>query len=211
MDDEDHDPYPVLASVPIAAPGPRVRRWFAPVVADVPAPRPGSCLVAQSGGGYRKIEYGLRRGDPGLRDAIALHVVSIAPRMVSAATSLPSCEPGLEVRIGARFRCRVDDPVQLLAEGVTDLEPLLIHYLLAYPQIRMTSLVMPLRRPAEWSAFKRRMIAMFTAYAELQPLMISGMDAALVDVEVGAATTDAVPAAPAPAGGESENYWWPEP
>ncbi|WP_433293020.1 hypothetical protein ACQP2F_29565 [Actinoplanes sp. CA-030573] len=207
MDDDEREPYPVLASAPLAAPAPRLRRWFAPEVVELPPPQPGACLVAQSGAGFRRVEYGLRRGDPALRGAIAIHVVSIAPRMVSAETSLPSFEPGLEVRVGARFRCRVDDPVHLLEAGVTDLEPLLVHYLLAYPQIRMTALSMPLRRPAEWSAFKRRMIAMFTAYAELQPLMIPGLDAALVDVEVGAAATDVVPAGPVAAG---DNYWWPE-
>lgn len=216
MDGDDREPYPLLDTMPLVAPARGFRRWRGPAV-NVPDPRPGSCVVAQVGGGYRMVE-------PGARDwegVAALHVVSIAHRLVSVVATLPSYEPGLVVRVGARFRCRVEDPVHLLTAGVTDVEPLLIQYLLAYPGIRMACLTMPIRQPGEWYAFKLRVIAMYTAYSEVVPLTIAGMDTALVEIEVGAATAGSVPITPDAAMEEpahpdgdtasvGDEYWWSE-
>jgi hypothetical protein len=150
-------------------------------------------VVAQVGNSYHKIEGSCPPSDGDWTGAVALHVVSTSQRLVSVNATLPSFEPNRIVRVGARFRCRVDDPVELLAAGVTDVEPLLIEYLVDYPGIRMACLTMPIRRPDEWYTFKHRVIAMFTAYSEVIPLMIDGMDAALIEVEVGADATEPIP------------------
>src|SRR3954452_8945708 len=201
--------------MPMATPPRRLSRWFRSA-GRLPEPRPGSCLVAQIGNGYQKIEYGPGHGDRAWDGALALHLVSTSERLVSVEGPLPSFEPGRVVRVGARFRCRVEDPVELLTAGVTDVEPLLTEYLLAYPGIRMACLTMPIRRPDEWYTFKRRIIAMFTAYGEVIPLMIAGMDAALIEFEIGAEATEPVPVPQEPVGPGNDTtsvgdaYWWSE-
>jgi hypothetical protein len=192
VDSDDREPYPLLETMALAPPPHRLRRLFGPAP-KMPPPRPGSCLVAQVGNSYQKIEHGWDHGGGGWAGIDALHMVSTSQRLVSVEATLPSFEPGRIVRVGARFRCRVDDPVELLVAGVTDVEPLLVQYLVDYPGIRMACLNMPIRRPDEWYTFKHRVIAMFTAYSEVIPLMIDGMDAALIEVEVGAAATEPEP------------------
>lgn len=188
--DSGREPYPLLATVPVDASPRRFRRWRESSV-RMPPPRPGSCAVAQVGNRYHRIEGDRPTGD--WTGAMALHVVSTSQRLVSVEATLPSFEPNRIVRLGARFRCRVVDPVELLTAGITDVEPLLTEYLLDYPGIRLACLTMPIRRPDEWYTFKHRVIAMFTAYREVIPLMIDGMDAALIEVEVGVDATAPVP------------------
>lgn len=176
-------PYPVLDSANLRPvqkiPFRRRRR----TLDEIPTVPPGAVLAFQAGNKY----YVASDGTPNLDadvviDADAVFVVSLRHEMREAVAYLPTSDPTTAVVVRARFHCLVTDPQLLLDSGCWDVDPILTDHLVADRRLRfMTQDTDP---RGQWEHYRRNAAARLIAYHDLQPLVVPGLLATLVDVAV---------------------------
>ncbi|MEU9888446.1 hypothetical protein [Sphaerisporangium sp. NPDC051011] len=162
------------------------RKWLRPGrrdPADLPEQRPGTVLVFEVNGGYQAFteRRHLRGSEDAVVCAVAVSVVEVRSRFVTATVTIPSCDLAHEFPVQATFRCIVTEPQTVVADGLRDVAAVLTHHLrddLKLQKMGMDSKIeqIHLLRP--------QVIARVKAYLEFFPPRIDGMSVLLSGVDV---------------------------
>lgn len=173
--------YPVLAEAVL----PSVRRegWRRPRRDrfDLPEPKVGAVYVFRTEAGYELYaQRHVRPHDPVVVAATEVYLVQMRPQQVAADLDPRPRRRGAVVA-EAVFRCRVVDPLAVVAAGLSDLVPALEEHLALDPDIATMIGSMRLDDVVE---LRRRVEARVRAYCAVAPPEFPGIEAALSGVHV---------------------------
>jgi hypothetical protein len=115
-------------------------------------------------------------------DAVAVAVVSTKHTMCDAIAYLATADPRTCVVIRARFHCYVTDPTLIVDAGCWDIQPFLTDHLVADRRLRFLAADCDPR--ADWPTFHRNVTARLFAFHDLNPLIVPGLIARMVDLAV---------------------------
>jgi hypothetical protein len=173
--------YPVLAEAvlpPVSRDGwRRLRRDRF----DLPEPKVGAVYVFRTEAGFELFaQRHVRPHDPVAIAATEVYLVQLRPQQVAADLDPRPRRRG-SVVAEAVFRCRVVDPVAVVAAGLSDLVPALEEHLAGDPEIASMVGTLALDDVAE---LRRRIEARVRAYCAVAPPEFAGIEAALSGVHV---------------------------
>jgi hypothetical protein len=150
---------------------------------EIPRQPPGTVLVFQLGDSYESVTSTALRLDADIVvEAVAAAVVSTKHTMCDAIAYLATADPRTCVAIRARFHCYVTDPVLVVDAGCWDVQPFLTDHLVAERRLRF--LAADCDPQANWAAFHRNVTARLFAFHDMNPLIVPGLTATLVDLAV---------------------------
>lgn len=150
---------------------------------ELPKLRPGTVLVVENDGHFEALadRRHLSGRETLLVDAVAVSVIDIRTRLISASYQLGSRSPADEFTITAAFHCKVSHPETVAKAGITDLTPILREYLRQDQVLAgycAGQSVDNIRTVNTWVA------ARVSAYCHTRPPHIDGLSVALSDIEV---------------------------
>ena len=137
--------------------------------------------VFRVGDDYVEDPGNLRPDDPLVTGASSVTVVDRRVEVpVVVETRIPSAEAG-DFTVRTTFYCTVTDACAVVRDGVTDLEALLLGHLRAVPGLTEDGGDLPV---VDSDAVRERIDARLTAYHEMRPAPVSGLEARHGMVEV---------------------------
>lgn len=148
---------------------------------EIPPPTAGQVLVLRSDG-----RYVLDSGRLGLDDEIVLEATHVSVvdmtenKQIRVEFAIPSAEGG-EFTVLVDFACRVHDPVVVVEAGLGDVRDSLAGYLRAHEDVFKAGAKYKL---ADFLAARMEVRAELQAYHHYLPVRLSGMTAALSNVEI---------------------------
>jgi hypothetical protein len=152
-------------------------------ISEIPSPTAGEVLVLRSGGRYVLDSGRLRLDDEIVLEATHVSVVDMTEnKQIRAELSIPSAEGG-EFTVFVDFTCRVHDPVVVVEAGLGDIHDFLAAYLRAHDDVFKAGAKYKL---ADFLAARTEVRAELQAYNHYLPVQLSGMTAALGNVEISA-------------------------
>jgi hypothetical protein len=177
------DPYPVVDSAELNPVARRPLRRRRREIHEIPRQPHGTVLVFQLGDTYETVaSTALRLDADVVVEAIAVAVVSTRHTLRDAVAYLATADPRACVAIRARFHCWVTDPVLVVDAGCWDVQPFLTDHLVAERRLRFLAADYDPR--ANWPTFHRNLTAWLFAFHDMNPLIVPGLTARLVDVAV---------------------------
>ncbi|MEW2354881.1 hypothetical protein [Spirillospora sp. NPDC029432] len=150
-------------------------------ISEIPRPTAGQVLVLRSDG-----RYVLDNGRLGLNDEIVLAATHVSVvdmtqnKQIRVEFAVPSAE-GSEFTVLVDFTCRVLDPVAVVEAGLGDIRDFLAAYLRAHDDVFKAGAKYKL---ADFLAARADVRAELQAYHHYVPVDLSGMTAALGNVEI---------------------------
>ncbi|WP_242888162.1 hypothetical protein [Actinomadura litoris] len=151
------------------------------VTSEVPSPTAGQVLVLRSGGRYVLDNGRLGLDDETVLEATHVSVVDMTEnKQVRVEFSIPSAEGG-EFLVLVDFTCRVHDPVAVVEAGLGDIRDFLSAYLRAHDDVFKVGAKYKL---ADFPSARMEVRAELQAYHTYVPVQLSGMSAALGNVEI---------------------------
>lgn len=179
----DSSPYPVLEERPLPAVPHRFLRGGRRDVTQLPDWRLGCVFVFHTGRdriALREHAH-LTGAEEAVVDAVAVSVVDIRPRAVTAQLVLPSASAADDFTVLAGFRCQVTDPEVAAGHGAFDLGQQLAEHLARDRKL----LGLGASRSVEQIADIRDEVeARVEAYWEYHPLMVPGLSIAFTVTNV---------------------------
>lgn len=137
--------------------------------------------VFRVGDDYVEDPGNLRPDDPLVTGASSVTVVDRRVEVpVVVETRIPSAEAG-DFTVRTTFYCTVTDACTVVRDGITDLEALLLGHLRGVPGLTEDGSDLPV---VDSDAVRERIDARLTAYHEMRPAPLSGLDARHGLVEV---------------------------
>jgi hypothetical protein len=144
---------------------------------EIPSPTAGEVLVLRSGGRHVLDSGRLRLDDEIVLEATHVSVVDMTEnKQIRVELSIPSAEGG-EFTVFVDFTCRVHDPVVVVEAGLGDIHDFLAAYLRAHDDVFKVGAKYKL---ADFLSVR----AELRAYNHYLPVQLSGMTAALGNVEI---------------------------
>ncbi len=175
--------YPVVDSAELNPVPRRLLRRRRREIHEIPRQPAGTVLVFQLGDSYEPVQSSaLRLDDDIVVEAVAVAVVSMRRMLCEAVAYLPTADPRACLTVRGRFHCGVTDPQLVVETGCWDVQPFLTEHLVAERRLRF--LATDLDPQTGWAAFHRNMTARLFAYHDLNPLVVPGLTARLVDLAV---------------------------
>jgi hypothetical protein len=148
---------------------------------DLPEPKVGAVYVFRTEAGFELYaQRHVRPHDPVVVGATEVYLVQTRPQQVAADLDPRPRRRG-NVVAEAVFRCRVVDPVAVVAAGLSDLVPALEEHLALDPDIAAMIGTLELDDLAE---LRRRAEARVRAYCAVAPPEFPGIESALSGVHV---------------------------
>ncbi|OLE27557.1 MAG: hypothetical protein AUG44_09935 [Actinobacteria bacterium 13_1_20CM_3_71_11] len=173
--------YPVVDSAELSPIRRRLLRRPRREIHEIPRQPPGTVLVFQLGDSYDLLHSNELRLDADIVvEAVAVAVVSMRHVLCDAVAYLPTADPRTCVTARARFHCWVTDPLLVVDAGCWDIVPLLNEHLVA--DRRMRFLAADCDPHVHWPTFHRNMTARLFAFHDLNPLIVPGLTAHMVDL-----------------------------
>lgn len=176
------DPYPVIDECSLPAVPRGFFRNARRDVTELPEARPGTLLVFDLNGQYETLgQRHLSGTEPTVLEAVAVSLVDIRQRRVPVDISMPSASPADDFLFRADFRCVVTSPSTVAAAGLTDVTVLLRNHLTKDWKLHGLGTKFGIDKIADLRAEAK---ARVSAYCEVNPPRIAGMDVALDTVAV---------------------------
>lgn len=175
--------YPVVDSAELNPVPKRMFRRRRREIHEIPRQPAGTVLVFQLGDSYEPVQTSALRLDADIVvEAVAVAVVSMRRVLCEAVAYLPTADPRACVTVRGRFHCGVSDPQLVVETGCWDVQPFLTEHLVAERRLRF--LATDLDPHSGWAPFHRNITARLFAYHDLNPLVVPGLTARLVDLAV---------------------------
>lgn len=174
--------YPVITQVPLE-PVARLKFLTKPrrPLSSLPPQLPHQRLVFEYDGTFVLGDRRLRGDEPHVLHATSVSVVDLAKDHPVEVRVPINSAGALNFTVAARFRCTVDDPIEVVRAGLTDVTEHLLTYIRAYSKL------FELGRSFEPHDVHRLwplVHAQVKAYATVVPCVLAGMTAEFTDLDV---------------------------
>jgi hypothetical protein len=175
--------YPIVAEYPLRPARRRMLLGGKRDLTELPPQGPGTVLVFEVNGHYEAFRE--RRHLTGTEEAVvsavAVSIVDIRERLVTATLPIPSNSPADDFTVEAVFRTKVTRPEAIAAAGLTDMSATLRSYLSQDQELLTLGLRCGVEGINEVRGSVRRRIM---AFCKVVPPRIEGMDVSLCEVHV---------------------------